>query len=59
MTRPLPAKIGAIEGGGGPARPSVSSVCHLSFFDIDAWKVFLEWALPSLACGHRRISGRR
>ena len=45
MTRSLPAKIGAIEGGMGHARPSVSSVCHLSFFDTDG-RYFLNRRCP-------------
>ena len=45
MTLPLRAKIGAIEGGIGPARPSVNSVCHLSFFDLDG-RYFLNGYYP-------------
>ena len=45
MTRPLPTKIGSIEGGMGHAR---SSVRYFVFFR-NTWKVLLEWALPSRA----------
>ena len=40
------------------AKPSMSSVCHFVIL-WHRWMAFVDWALPSLACGHRRISSSR
>ena len=53
MTSPLPVKIDLNEGGMGHAKPSGSSVCHLSYFDIEYWLSFLDRALPLRAGQHK------
>ena len=58
MTRSLPAKNRRPWRGNGTRKAFCEFRLSFVFFR-HRWKVFLEWVLPSLTGGHRRISGRR